>query len=220
MRPKLTIIVAILSAGLVQASVKILPGDSDLPRVYISPMIGELDGFIAAEIVKQRLPMRVVLDEKDAQLELTGLSITEQKTPDKHIGNVRLLDLRNGTMIWAGEAGDRSVSFNYFYGVDIVFSDRRRKGLRKIAERIVERMKKESFNGQSAQLISALPRQSQPGTPSAGGKPTQAASRSSKPSTQPMSGVQPHPVSGFRQWLRNDGGDAFRLEKTNQTANN
>ena len=54
---------------------------------------------------------------------------------DKNEGNVRLLDVKNRQMIWAGEAGDRSLWYGGF----------KRGGERKVAERIVEQMKKSLF---------------------------------------------------------------------------
>jgi hypothetical protein len=149
---------------------------SDLPRVYISPMVGDLDGFIAAEIIKQHLPMRVVMEDKDAQLVLVGLSRQENekwfnivfgKSQDRNEGNVRLFNIQSKTMIWAGEAGDRSLFYQGW----------KRGGERKVASRIVKSMKRESFDGRSAKITTAF------GTP--GGHPT---------------------VSGLRAFLRNDGG--------------
>ena len=100
--------------------------------------------FIAAEIIKQHLPVMVTTDEKAAQFVLVGLSMKEDDKwydiafnhfKDKSEGNVRLLDVQNKTMVWAGEAGDRS----------LLFAGLRRGGQRKIAERITERMRKEYF---------------------------------------------------------------------------
>ena len=34
--------------------------------MFITPMNSNLNDFIAAEILKQKLPVRIVLDEKDA----------------------------------------------------------------------------------------------------------------------------------------------------------
>ncbi len=120
--------------------------DPQLPRVFIAPMVGNLDGFLAAEIVKQHVPMRVVTDQKDAQFLLVGLSIKEDvrwyNTKDRNEGNIRLLDVESKTMVWAAEAGDRSLIYNAW----------RRGGQRKIAERITERMKKQYFDG-----ISTIP---------------------------------------------------------------
>ena len=112
--------------------------------VYIAPMIGNLDGFIAAEIFKQHVPMTVTTDETHAEMILTGLSLHEDdhwynvafnRGKDKNEGNVRLIDVRTKTMIWSGEAGDRS----------LFFSGWRRGGQRKVADRIVHHMMHDTF---------------------------------------------------------------------------
>ena len=49
-------------------------------KVLIAPMENGLDGFIAPEIIKQKLPLVVVTDEKEADFVLVGNSI---KADDK-----------------------------------------------------------------------------------------------------------------------------------------
>jgi len=44
-------------------------------KMYIAPMEGDLHPFIAAEIVKKKLPVVVVMDEKEADYILAGASI-------------------------------------------------------------------------------------------------------------------------------------------------
>jgi hypothetical protein len=50
---------------------------------------------------------------------------------DKNEGNVRLLSVKDKRMVWAGEAGDRSLWWGNWT----------RGGQRKLADRIVHRMK-------------------------------------------------------------------------------
>jgi hypothetical protein len=112
-------------------------------KIFIAEMEGKLDGFIASEIIKQKLAVTVVLDEKDADLVLAGASIKADDKwyhvvfggKDKNEGNVRLLDIKSKKMVWAGEAGDRS----------LLYGGLRRGGERKVAERIVKQMKKDLF---------------------------------------------------------------------------
>ena len=112
-------------------------------KLFIAPMEGNLDGFIASEIVKQKIPVTVVTDEKDADFVLAGASIKAHDKwyhvvfggKDKNEGNVRLLNVKDKTMVWAGEAGDRSLWYGGF----------RRGGERKVADRIVKRMKDDLF---------------------------------------------------------------------------
>lgn len=87
--------------------------------------------------------LNVVVNENDADFVLVGASIKEDDKwyhvvfggKDKNEGNVRLLNVQSKTMVWAGEAGDRSL----IYGVY------KRGGQRKVAERIVRQMRKDLF---------------------------------------------------------------------------
>lgn len=112
-------------------------------KIFIAPMEGGLDGFIAAEIIKKKIPMIVVTDDAQADYVLSGASLKADDRwynvvfggKDKNEGNVRLLDVKTKQMVWAGEAGDRS----------LWMAGWRRGGERKIADRIVEEMKKQLF---------------------------------------------------------------------------
>jgi hypothetical protein len=136
-----------LFAGLaVNGQPRVPPGS----KVFIAPMEGNLDGFIAPEIVKKKLPLTVVMDEKAADYVLTGASIKADDKwyhvifggKDKNEGNVRLISVRDRQMVWAGEAGDRSL---WWGGI-------RRGGQRKVADRIVKEMKKALlFSGATGQ---------------------------------------------------------------------
>ena len=114
-------------------------------RLYISPMEGKLDGFIAAEIIKEHLPVHIVLDDNDVDLVLVGQSLKEDDHwynavwggKDKNEGNLRLIDGQSRSLLWAGEAGDRS----------LIYGNLKRGGERKVAERLVRQMKKDYFRG-------------------------------------------------------------------------
>jgi hypothetical protein len=108
-------------------------------------MEGNLHSFIAAEIVKKKLPVVVVIDEKDAEFILNGASIrgddkwyhTVFGGKDKNEGSVQLVSVREKVLVWAGEAGDRSLWWGSL----------KRGGQRKIADRIVGKMKEQLFKG-------------------------------------------------------------------------
>jgi hypothetical protein len=112
-------------------------------KVFIAPMQGNLDGFLSAEILKQKLPLMVVTDEKQADLVITGMNVKEDDHwynaawggKDKNEGSIRLIQTQNKSIIWAGDAGDRSLLFSGF----------RRGGLSKVAERLVRQMNKDVF---------------------------------------------------------------------------
>ncbi|HST19866.1 MAG TPA: hypothetical protein VLR90_02015 [Blastocatellia bacterium] len=112
-------------------------------KVYISKMENDLDGFITTEIIKKKLPVTIVTEDTQADFILVGASIkgddkwyhTVFGGKDKNEGNVRLLSSKEKTVIWAGEAGDRSLMWGGW----------KRGGQRKVADRIVSKMKKELF---------------------------------------------------------------------------
>ncbi len=112
-------------------------------KFFIAPMEGDLHPFIAAEIVKKKLPVAVVTEERDADFILTGASIkgddkwyhTVFGGKDKNEGSVQLLSVKDRTMVWAGEAGDRSIWWGSL----------KRGGHRKVADRIVNKMKNDLF---------------------------------------------------------------------------
>lgn len=112
-------------------------------KVFIAAMENGLDGFIAPELIKKKIPIVVVTDEAQADYVLSGASLKADDRwynvvfggKDKNEGNVRLLDVKTKQMVWAGEAGDRSLWWGSL----------RRGGERKVAERIVEEMKKQLF---------------------------------------------------------------------------
>lgn len=112
--------------------------------IFIAPMEGNLNGFIAPEIIKKRLPVLVTTDESAADFILTGGSVKADDKwynvvfngKDKNEGNVQLISVKNKQLVWAGEAGDRSLMWGSF----------RRGGQRKVADRIVSKLKHDLFN--------------------------------------------------------------------------
>jgi hypothetical protein len=130
---------ALTNANAQTKNEKILEG----AKMYIAPMEGDLHPFISAEIVKKKLPVVVVTEESEADYILAGASIkgddkwfhTVFGGKDKNEGSVQLINVKDKTMVWAGEAGDRSLMWGGF----------RRGGQRKVTDRIVNKMKKYLF---------------------------------------------------------------------------
>ena len=113
-------------------------------KVYIEKMPNDLDQYLRAEIVKQfKGSLTVVLDKGDADGILTG--IDEEKTGtgaqitgrylglhDNATGTISMLDKAEKTVLWTDEAGDRS----------LVFGVMKRGGQRKVADRLIAKLKK------------------------------------------------------------------------------
>ena len=113
-------------------------------KIYIEKMPNNLDQYLRAEFTKQlKGRVEVVLDPKDADAVLTGISDEEKGTGakitgrylglhDVATGTISLLDRDRKTILWSDEAGDRSLMFGMM----------RRGGERKVADRLVGKLKK------------------------------------------------------------------------------
>lgn len=116
----------------------------DGSRIFISEMEGNLHSYIASEITKKKLPVIVVTDEKEADYVISGATLKGDNKwyhtvlgtgKDKNEGNIQVASVKERTVIWAGEAGDRSMLWGRFS----------RGGKSKVASRLVSKMKKELF---------------------------------------------------------------------------
>jgi len=113
-------------------------------KVFIEKMDNNLDMYIRAEFTKQfKGAVQVVLEAKDADAILAGVSEEQKGTGAKVTGRYlglhdvatgtnSLLDKEGKTILWSGEAGDR----NMWVGALA------RGGQRKVADRLVSKLKK------------------------------------------------------------------------------
>ncbi len=109
-------------------------------KFYVAPMPEGFDGFIAAEIVKRKLPLTVVDDERAADFIITGATnkgvhkwydtVFGNYERDRNQGSIKVVRVKDRTVVWAGEAGDRSFWFGAL----------KKGGQRKVADRIVGKM--------------------------------------------------------------------------------
>lgn len=111
-------------------------------KIYIEEMENDLDGFIRAEMVKKKVPLQVLLSPEGADYIMTGSLVIQEKRSwhegwlsgekDHNIANVMVVDPKSNTMLWASEAGDRSLWWGAM----------KRGGPRKTAERLTTNLKK------------------------------------------------------------------------------
>ncbi len=113
-------------------------------KIYVEKMPNDLDQYIRAEISKQfKGRLQIMLDQKDADAILAGVSEEEKGTGakitgrylglhDVATGSVSLLDKDGKVVLWSEEAGDRSLVVGAF----------KRGGERKVAERLVKKLQK------------------------------------------------------------------------------
>jgi hypothetical protein len=131
-------------------------------KVYIAPMEGDLHTFLAAEIVKKKVPIVVVVEEEEADFVMTGgnfktgegkwFDVMFGAVKDKNEGSVQLISVAQRALVWAGEAGDRSLWWGALA----------RGGTRKVAGRIIGRLKHDFDKGINLPLDTGLPASREP----------------------------------------------------------
>jgi hypothetical protein len=117
---------------------------NEMKKLYIDKMPNDLDQFIRAEInkeLKDKITVVLVKEEADAIMTGTGENRTgtgAQVTGrylglhDTSTGAVSVTDRTGTRVLWSSEAGDRS----------LLFGAMRRAGPRKVADRLVNNLKK------------------------------------------------------------------------------
>jgi len=146
MRHCLLAVLALLALAFIQA---VAQNKSEKPslagaKIFIEPMQGDLHPFIAAEIMKKKLPVVIVTERKNADYILAGAFV--KGDDNKNQGSVQLINVKDKTMVWAGEAGDRSLFFGGWS----------RGGQSKVADRIINKMKNDIFSFQRDGADSAI----------------------------------------------------------------
>src|SRR5262245_21765044 len=146
MRHCLLAVLAFLALGFTQAVAQNKSVKHSLAgaKIFIAPMKVNLHPFNATEIVKKKLPVVVVTDKKKADYILAGSFIKSDEkwhhtafgVTDQNEGSVRLINVKNRTLVWAGGAGDRSLFLGGWS----------RGGQSKIAGRIVNKIKEDLFS--------------------------------------------------------------------------
>lgn len=132
----LAVLVLAVSAD---AQVKVAPGS----KIFVAPMDGDFNDLVSAEIVKRKLPVSVVTDEQSADFIVTGkVSKASDKWynsalggKDQNEGSIRLISIKDKSLVWVGEAGDKGV----------LWGSLSKSGQGKLAERLVAKMKKDLF---------------------------------------------------------------------------
>ena len=115
-------------------------------RVYVAPMEEGFDGLITAQLLSKKIPVVVSADEAEADYIITGGTnkgvhkwydtvFGGGYERDRVQGSIRLIRVSDKRVIWASDAGDRS----FWWG------PLKKGGRRKVAERLVNKMKDKLF---------------------------------------------------------------------------
>ena len=134
----------LLICSIVVCGGNLLSAERNIPRgarIFIEEMSEDLDGYIRAEMISKKVPLTVVLKREDAHIVMVGSSKGTEKrawhegwlttVPDRATGNIMIFDRTSKSMLWAGEAGDRS----------LWWGSMARGGQRKVASRLVNKIK-------------------------------------------------------------------------------
>jgi hypothetical protein len=98
-------------------------------RIFIEPMPGDLDQYIRAEITKEMNGrLVIVLDKANADAIMRGVGVNKSGVA----ASITLIDPNETVVLWASEAGDRSLMRGALA----------RGGQRKVADRLVNNLKK------------------------------------------------------------------------------
>ena len=137
---RILLVLAAISGALVAQA----PDLRSVHKVFIEKMPNDLDQYLRAEFVKQfKGKVIVVLKKEDADGIITGIDDEQKGTAAKITGRylglhdtvngtISLLDKTESAILWSDEAGDR----NLFFGIA------HRGGQRKVADRLVSKLKK------------------------------------------------------------------------------
>lgn len=116
------------------------------PKVYIAPMEGGFDSFLAAALIDNEVPVTITTVEGSASFIITGQAVKGQNhwydvvfgaERDRNQGSIRLLKVSDRSIVWAGAAGDRSLWWGAL----------KSGGQKKVAGRLARELKKGYFNG-------------------------------------------------------------------------
>ena len=134
------ILLAVASYSNAKAQTKVPEG----AKIFVAQMDGDFQDALGTEIVKRKLPVSVVTDESAADFIITGkVSKSGDKWynsalggKDTKEGSVRMISVKDKSIVWVGEAGDKGV----------LWGSLSRNGQGKMAERLVAKMKKDLFS--------------------------------------------------------------------------
>ena len=101
--------------------------------VYIEPIPGNIDGLLALEIVKLGLPLVLTRNRGNADYILASVSSFSAGAAQDFDGAIAMIDVQTRRVVWIGDAG----------------GSKRQKGSRKLAARLIQKMRKDLFGSPS-----------------------------------------------------------------------
>ena len=135
----------LLALMFIAFSLMSVQAQADYPKVFIAPMDQNFNNFIAASIIREKVPIVITVTDETAEYVITGTAVKGSNKwydtvfgseKDRNQGSIQMIRQSDKTVVWAGSAGDKSFWFNEF----------KKGGQQKVADRLAKRMKKEFFN--------------------------------------------------------------------------
>jgi hypothetical protein len=132
-----TMSLALFSAVAFAGQPKVLPAGS---KIHIQELGSGLESYLKAELLKQKLPITIVNDETAADFIISGTGENKDRkwhegfitrTRDNATGAIELMRRDSKEVVWASEAGDRSMWKGAWS----------RDGQRKVANRLANNLK-------------------------------------------------------------------------------
>ena len=133
-----SVLILSLSSAFTLADDRVFPKNC---KLYIEELPLDLHVYLKAEIIKKKVPVKVMPSAETADYILKGTAQGSEKRQwhegwltaekDKFTAAVEIVD-KEGVLVWASEAGDRSTWWGAL----------KRSGPRKVADRIANNLKK------------------------------------------------------------------------------
>ena len=141
---KLLTPITILVLAAVALPAQETPTLKSIRKIYVDKMANDFDQYLRAEIIRQfKGKWSVVLKIEDADAIITGVEEQDKSTgamiTGRYLGlhdtansSISLVDKTGTSILWADQAGDRNLFFGALHS----------GGQRKVADRLVEKLKK------------------------------------------------------------------------------
>src|SRR3954452_4184158 len=100
------VVLCLVSAVAAPAASRIVPRNT---KLFVEQMDNDLDGYIRAEITKEKLPIILVLEKDAADLVMVGAGQDRQRkwsewltgAQDHAEGNISIINPREKTIVWS-----------------------------------------------------------------------------------------------------------------------
>ena len=112
--------------------------------IYIEDMTGDLDTYIRAEMLKKKVPLKIVMQPEQASYIMTGEATEKEKRKwheglftsgrrDLTNGTIQIIEKESGSLVMAEAVGDGGSNWKFQVG---------KRGNARLAQKLANRLKK------------------------------------------------------------------------------